>query len=175
MAYNQTSNDDHDDQDDEDSFDFIPKKKCSDIRGCGDLYIYLKQNPRTFVATVTFVTSLTAVLALGVSYAVGFHPNSCFFVAGAAGIVSNLYGFCHFRTLLNLKKEVDEYSNNNKKFAQENSLLTKEVNRFSQAKDGTDYIHPYYPCTYPYIIGIILQCVMIHRAQGHLIKDQRSD
>jgi len=136
MSYNQTKNTDQDEQEDDDfSYDFIPKKKCTDIRGCGDLYIYLKQNPRTFVATITFVTSLTAVLALGVSYAIGFHPNSCFFVAGAAGIVSNLYGFCHFRTLLNLKKEVDVYSTNNKKFAEENSLLSKEVNRFSQAKD----------------------------------------
>ena len=123
-------------EDEDNLYDFIPKKKCSDIRGCADLFIYLKQNPRTFVAAVTFVTSLSAVLALGVSYTVGFHPEACFFIAGAAGIVSNLYGFCHFRTLLNLKKEVDVYSTNNKKFAEENDILSKEVNRFTQAKDG---------------------------------------
>lgn len=116
-------------------YDFIPKKKCSQIRGCGDLYIYLKQNPRTFVAASTFVTSLTAVLLLGGFYAIDFHPNSCYFVAGVAGIISNLYGFCHFRTLMNLKKEVDVYSTNNKKFGEENSLLAGEVNRFKIAKD----------------------------------------
>ena len=100
----------------DDTLYIIPKKKCTDIRGCGDLYIYLKQNPRTFVAAMTFVTSLTAVLILGVCYAVKFHPDTCYFVAGAAGILSNLYGFCHFRTLMSLKKEVDVYSTNNKKF-----------------------------------------------------------
>lgn len=116
------------------AYTFIPKKKCSQIRGCGDLYIYLKQNPRTFVATMTFVTTLTAVMLLGISYSINFHPNSCYFVAGIAGIVSNLYGFCHFRTLMNLKKEVDVYSTNNKKFQEENSLLSAEVNRFSHCK-----------------------------------------
>jgi len=125
------------DSDDEDnSFNIvIPKKKCSQIRGCGDLFIYLKQNPKTFVATLTFVTSLTCVLLLGVAYMINFHPNSCYFVAGVAGIVSNLYGFCHFRTLMSLKKEVDVYSTNNKKFAEENGLLSAEVSRFSTAKD----------------------------------------
>eukprot|EP01084_Bolivina_argentea_P096113 172789_1 len=116
-------------------YGFIPKKKCSQIRGCGDLFIYLKQNPKTFVSAITFVTSLTCVLLVGIAYSVKFHPVSCYFIAGIAGIVSNLYGFCHFRTLMNLKKEVDVYSNNNIKFQAENTLLTKEVNRFSSAKD----------------------------------------
>jgi len=122
-----------DDSEDGDLY-IIPKKKCTDIRGCADLYIYLKQNPRTFVAAATFITSLTCVLLVGVAYAIDFHRNSCYFMAGAAGIVSNLYGFCHFRTLMSLKKEVDVYSTNNKKFAEENNLLSSEVNRFSQAK-----------------------------------------
>jgi len=126
---------DEDDKDELYDFAIIPKKKCTDIRGCTDLFIYLKQNPKTFVAAITFVTSLTAVLALGASYAVNFHPNTCFFVAGAAGITSNLYGFCHFRTLLNLKKEVDQYSENNKKFGKENALLHGQVNRLSSAKN----------------------------------------
>eukprot|EP00483_Globobulimina_turgida_P000103 UN00103 len=116
-------------------YSFIPKKKCSQIRGCGDLFIYLKQNPRTFIAAVTFVTSFTCCFLLGALYTIDFHPHSCFFVAGIAGIVSNIYGFCHFRTLMNLKKEVDVYSGNNEKFAEENHLLSGEVSRFSTAKD----------------------------------------
>eukprot|EP00483_Globobulimina_turgida_P013461 UN13485 len=36
---------------------------------------------------------------------------------------------------MNLKKEVDVYSGNNKNFAQENHLLNTEVSRFSTAKD----------------------------------------
>ena len=130
---------DHDDDSEDGDLYIIPKKKCVDIRGCADLYIYLKQNPKTFVAAVTFVTSLTCVLLIGVAYTIDFHRNSCYFVAGIAGIVSNLYGFCHFRTLMSLKKEVDVYSTNNKKFAEENNLLSKEVNRFSIAKTGTPF------------------------------------
>ncbi len=72
-----------------------------------NVVIYLfKQNPRTFVSAITFVTALTCVLLVGVAYSINFHPNSCYFIAGVAGIVSNLYGFCHFRTLMNLKKKL---------------------------------------------------------------------
>eukprot|EP01084_Bolivina_argentea_P231857 390907_1 len=113
---------------------FIPTKRLSDVRGCGDLCIYLRQNPRTFVSIMTFLTTLTCVLLLGIGYSMDFHPNSCYFVAGIAGVVSSLYGFCHFRTLMNLKKEVDVYSSNNKRFGEENYALSTEVNRFSQAK-----------------------------------------
>eukprot|EP01083_Nonionella_stella_P239789 838915_1 len=119
----------------DDDYVFVPKKKCTDIRGCSGLFIYLKQNPKTFVASITFISSLSAVVALGISYAIGFHPNTCFFVAGIAGLVSNLYGFCHFRTLLSLKKEVDTYTQNNRRFAEENNNLQTEVNRFKHAKD----------------------------------------
>eukprot|EP01084_Bolivina_argentea_P100358 180208_1 len=115
--------------------DFIPKKKCTDIRSCGDFFIYLKQNPRTLCASLTFFASLLSVLCLGMAYVLKISREGSFWTAGAAGIVVCLYGFCHFRTLMNLKKEVDDYSSNNKKFSQENHALTAEVNRFSKAKD----------------------------------------
>eukprot|EP01084_Bolivina_argentea_P039046 72173_1 len=116
-------------------YGFIPKTKCSQIRGCDDLFIYLKQNPRTFVSTIAFVTELACVLLVTVAYSSNFHSNVCYSIAAVAGIASSLYGFCHFRTLMNLKKkEVAVYSTNNKKFAEETTLLNKEINRFSSAK-----------------------------------------
>eukprot|EP01083_Nonionella_stella_P072852 196581_1 len=129
--------DDDSDFDDDDA-ELLPKKKCTDlsIGDCGALYIYLRQNPKTFFASVLFFISFSCVLALGVSYLVDFHRHTCFFVAGVAGIVSNLYGFCHFRTLLNLKKEVDAYSTNNKLFKEENNLLLTEVDKFTKTKEA---------------------------------------
>eukprot|EP00484_Ammonia_sp_Unknown_P027909 CAMPEP_0197047668 /NCGR_PEP_ID=MMETSP1384-20130603/23127_1 /TAXON_ID=29189 /ORGANISM="Ammonia sp." /LENGTH=303 /DNA_ID=CAMNT_0042479641 /DNA_START=132 /DNA_END=1043 /DNA_ORIENTATION=+ len=130
-----TQAEDSDSDGDYDTGSFIPKKKCKDIRGCADLYIYLKQNPRTAAAAIMFTSSIVLLLFLGVGYAIKFHPNSCYFVAGIGGIVSNVYGALHFRTLMSLKKEVDTYSSNNKKFAEENGQLSGEVNRFTTAKD----------------------------------------
>eukprot|EP01083_Nonionella_stella_P305860 1068650_1 len=121
---------------DDESYSILPKKKCTEIRDCSGLFIYLKQHPKAFVACVTFLVSLACALALGASYAVGVLPHTCLFVAGIAGIVSNLYGFCHFRTLLNLKKEVDIHSTNNHKFAHENHLLVAEVNKFKKTKEA---------------------------------------
>lgn len=136
----------------------FPKKRCSDIRGCGDFYIYLKQNPRTFVAATTVLSSLTIILFVGISYSIDFHPNTCYFTSGLVGIVTNAYLFCHFRTLMNLKKEVDVYSVNNKNFAEENGNLKVEVNRFTIAKNGN---------TCMYISLYTLTCIHMctHRAK----------
>ena len=123
------------DYDDIQTYYFMPKNKFIEIRDFGDLFVYLKQNPRTFVATITFITSLAVVIVLGITYAVKFHSNFSYYMAGAVGIVSSLYGFCHFHTLLNLKRELDSYYRNNRKFAAENSSLRTEVKRFSLAKD----------------------------------------
>ena len=128
---------DNSDEENDGIYSYFPKKRCSEIRGCGDFYIYLKQNPRTFLAATTVLSSLAIILFVGISYSINFHPNTCYFTSGLVGIITNLYLFCHFRTLISLKQEVDQYSSNNENFAKENGQLKTECDRFTLAKDGT--------------------------------------
>eukprot|EP01084_Bolivina_argentea_P173076 299764_1 len=106
--------------------------KLSQIRGCSDLFIYLRQD---CLSTFIFVTALTCVLLAGIAYSINFHPDSCYLIAGVAGIVSNLYGFCHFRRVISLNKQNTKFSKLNDKLAHENEGLKAEVNRFTDNKN----------------------------------------
>eukprot|EP01083_Nonionella_stella_P066588 175457_1 len=55
--------------------------------------------------------------------------------AGAAAFVLALYAANHFRILLSLKEQVDEYAKLNNVFKQENSGLKKEVSRLTKARE----------------------------------------
>lgn len=115
----------------------LPKKKCTDIGGPMDLFIYLKQNPRTFIAVSWFFGTFLTVLCLAALYYANLGQEElCYWTAGAFGIVTCVYGFCHFRTLLGLKQQVDDYSKNNLKFRSENHELRNEVDRFQKAHRG---------------------------------------
>mmetsp|Transcript_41225 Transcript_41225/g.67816 ORF Transcript_41225/g.67816 Transcript_41225/m.67816 type:complete len:272 (-) Transcript_41225:202-1017(-) len=55
-------------------------------------------------------------------------------LAGVFGLILALFGASHFRTLLNLKEQVDRYAGLNNTFKHENMALDAEVNKLRMAQ-----------------------------------------
>eukprot|EP01084_Bolivina_argentea_P096111 172786_1 len=118
----------------DDNVSFIPKIKCNDIQSCSSFILYLRQHQHLSTVSL-YVGLLFVILAIAVVYALDIEREVSYWIAGACGIVVSLWQLHSFRTLLNKKKEIDVYSSNNKRFAEENKLVMQEVNKFSSAKD----------------------------------------
>jgi len=109
-----------------------PKTKCSEIRSCGDFLTWIKENPRRFAIFTVFSLALLAIAMAAAAFYL-WDPDAVYAMSGGGGLFISIVGAFHFRTLLKLKEQVDEYSSLNKKFRGENAQLKSEVDRLEKA------------------------------------------
>eukprot|EP01084_Bolivina_argentea_P196306 336541_1 len=92
---------------------------------------WLFDKPLSELPVIYFMIGFCATIANAIFFIMDNETG--YIVSGVLGIFITFYGIKHFRTLLNLKKEVDEFSQNNVKFKKERNLLNKEVSRIVAA------------------------------------------
>ena len=82
---------------------------------------------------IFFVFGLATIIWLSM-YAITIGGAQSYILAGVACIVSSIYALFHFRTLLNLKDQVDKMNVLNVTFRKENKALKKEIDKLNFAE-----------------------------------------
>ena len=125
-----------DENDDDLGAALLPSKKLGDVRSPLGLFLYLKANPNMIAVFLMLLFSVAFVGVAGAFYYIDFHRNTVFFSAGVFGVAFNVYKYNHFRTLMELKKEINKYTKANQNFKATNEELVVEINKFAKAKGG---------------------------------------
>lgn len=105
------------------------KKRSPGLRGAFEWFMESPWTRWPFALFILF--GLASLLWLILYFA---EPSMGYMLAGISAIVMSLYGAYHFKILLGLKEQVDQYANLNKQFKQENAALRKEVDKLSHAR-----------------------------------------
>jgi len=105
--------------------------KISEIKSFKDLWMWFIKDPISRWPLLFFLLTFALIIVWLIIYLAS--GNEGYVIAGIAGSITGIYGFYHFRLLMALKEQVENFMKLNVKFKQENTAVLKDVNRLQFA------------------------------------------
>eukprot|EP01084_Bolivina_argentea_P171793 297629_1 len=125
-----------DTESDDDNYQSAPKfkLKLNEVRSMNDFCLWLTTDTWSKINVIFFYISILVPFILAFYYFTMHEYATSYVVAGIYGICASLYGMNHFRTLFNLKNEIDSYTNLNGTFRKQRLELNEDI---KQLHEGT--------------------------------------
>lgn len=117
-------------------------KKFGELSSCSEFCQWIRSDTfKKIKLTWFFISIFIPIILFAAYYILETYDEIIYIIAGAYGILFNIYGFNHFRLLFNLKHEVDAYTKLNDQFRMERQEIDSEINKLSKAGDELNQTH----------------------------------